>query len=359
MLIDIVTSLPPFRVSQKFAADKLKVIMGNNPLIGKMIDAIAAYSGIEYRYTVIANGDNSLKEKFYFDDGNYRMPDTKRRMQEYEFWSKTLSVQAVNNIISRNEIDVNEIGKIITISCTGFFAPGLDYEIIKQLSLSPCIKRTNIGFMGCAAAVTGLNNVLEAIKCNPEENVLMVAVELCSLHLQHTQTKDNILANMLFADGCAAAFFSNKKVDNKIVLEILKTHTILFNNTAEYMTWKIGSHGFEMTLSSELPKIILKDTCPALRRFLEENNIDIESIKHWALHPGGRAIIDSMQKGLNLSDEQTAPSRKVLRNYGNMSSPSIPFVLKELLTKIKKDDLCCAVAFEPGLTMEIALMKGI
>ncbi|MFA3783571.1 type III polyketide synthase [Melioribacteraceae bacterium 4301-Me] len=359
MLIDIETALPPFRVSQKFAAEKLKIVMGNNPVVSRMIDAISVNSGIEYRYTVVANADNSLRDKFYFDNDKYLMQDTKARMHEYEFWSKTLSIKAVDSIISKNKIDVNNIGKIVTVSCTGFFAPGIDCEIIKHFSLPTNIKRTNIGFMGCAAAITGFNSVFDTIKCKPSESVLMIAVELCSLHLQNTPTKDNLLASMLFADGCAAAFFSNNKVDNKTAVKIIKTHTMLFDSTAEYMGWKIGNYGFEMILSNELPKLIFEYACPSLCEFLKENNIDLKSIKHWALHPGGRAIIDSLQKGLNLTDEQTEPSRKILRDYGNMSSPSILFVLKELLNKIKKDELCCAVAFGPGLTMEVALMKGV
>jgi predicted naringenin-chalcone synthase len=143
-------------------------------------------------------------------------------------------------------------------------------------------------------------------------------------------------------------------------LDLIKTESILFKNSEKYMGWKIGNFGFEMMLSSELPRIILSEAVPALINILEQNGIILNDVKHWALHPGGRAILDSLQSGLKLSDEKLNSSRTVLKRYGNLSSASILFVLKELLSEgnIKKDELCCAVAFGPGLTMEVAILKG-
>ena len=143
--------------------------------------------------------------------------------------------------------------------------------------------------------------------------------------------------------------------------KMLSTSSFLFDNSSTFMGWKIGNFGFEMTLSPELPKIILESAIPALENILRTANIKKDDIKHWALHPGGRAILDSLQKGLSLTEEQMQPSRKVLRNYGNMSSASILFVLKEIMDSqiVKPDEYCCAVAFGPGLTMEVALLKGV
>jgi predicted naringenin-chalcone synthase len=189
---------------------------------------------------------------------------------------------------------------------------------------------------------------------------LLVAVELCSLHLQTEPTRDNILSNMIFADGCAAALFSRDPVLSPR-LDLLFTASYLFPQSSGFMGWKIGNTGFEMMLSSELPRIIEQEAAPALERILKEQGIERSSVRHWALHPGGSAILDALQSGLRLEDHDMAPSRAVLRHHGNMSSPSILFVLKELLDtrRIAPAEVVCAVAFGPGLTMEVTVMKGV
>src|SRR3989339_1402306 len=364
MLIDIATASPPYKVSQTAASEELKKRMGARPAVSRMIDAASAHSGIESRYIVMPDAELNAENKFYSVNGEYVSPDTERRMKEYEHWSKKLTANAVGDLIKKNNVDPKSIDRLITISCTGFFAPGLDYHLIQEFQIPHNVKRTNIGFMGCAASLIGFNSVIEAMNSadGNSSNTLLVSVELCSLHLQTEPTRDNILANMIFADGAAAALFSNSaSLKSKTQLKIISTKSILFDDSAEFMGWKIGDFGFEMMLSTELPRIILERAVPALEKMLDELGIKKEEIKHWALHPGGRAILDSLQKGLELTDEETKPSRDVLKNFGNMSSASILFVLKEILQTraIKKNDLCCAVAFGPGLTMEVALLKGV
>jgi predicted naringenin-chalcone synthase len=310
---------------------------------------------------VIPDAETNPGDKFYSNNGKYVSPDTEKRMVEYERWSKNLAGSAVEKLFDKTGFVPRDINKIITVSCTGFYAPGLDYYLINEFSLPLQIKRTNIGFMGCAASLIGFGAVLEAMNSDGNKNVLLVSTEICSLHLQTEPTRDNILANMIFADGAAAALFSNSPdYAREAKLQLIKTDSILFENSSGFMGWKIGNFGFEMILSSELPKIIFNKAVPALKDILQRQGIDAASVKHWALHPGGRAILDSLQKGLNLSDDQMKASRAVLRSYGNLSSASILFVLKELLRSgdINKDELCCAVAFGPGLTMEVALLRG-
>ncbi len=361
MLIDIATASPPYKVVQSFAADELKKRMGGTSAISRMIDMAASLSGIDHRFFVIQDGDENSTEKLFTKDGKYFSPDTKTRMTEYEKWAVELTKKAVSELAKKNKIDFSSIDRLITISCTGFFAPGLDYELIKEFNISPSVKRTNIGFMGCAASLVGINSVWEAMNQNHIENVLMVSVELCSLHLQTEPTRDNILANMIFADGAAAAFFSKSNLSDKRKLEIQFAESFLFEDSAKFMGWKIGNNGFEMMLSSELPKIILNSAAPRAKEILKQKGIDIQNIKHWALHPGGRAILDSLQNGLELSDEQLKSSREVLRNYGNLSSVSILFVLKNILenSALQKNDYLCAIAFGPGLTMELVLFKVV
>lgn len=364
MLVDIAVASPPYKVLQTKAAEELKKRMTDRPAIARLIDTVSIHSGIESRYLVIPDAEDSIEDKFFTSGGNYIKPGTKLRMTEYEKWAKLLSVEAVKKLLTNTEFDPGKINRLITISCTGFFAPGLDLHLVNSLNIPLTVKRTNIGFMGCAASIIGFNSVLEAINSanGTETNILLVSVELCSLHLQTEPTKDNILANLIFADGAAAALFtSSSTIKSKGRLKLFATRSIFFKNSSDYMGWKIGDFGFEMILSSELPKIILEQAVPILKKMIEDNGLNTDQIKYWALHPGGRAILDSLQTGLKLNDEEMLPSRTILKNYGNMSSASILFVLKNILTSetILPDEICCAVAFGPGLSMEVALLKGV
>jgi len=359
MLLGIETAHPPFKVDQITAAEKLKQRMATRPAIARLIDAAAQHSGIDSRYIVIPDADDDTTNHFYAVSVNGIAPDTKSRMLEYKKWASELSISAVEKLLASTGISADKINKLITISCTGFYAPGLDYDLIKHLGLKKDIKRTNIGFMGCAASLVGFNTVLDALNSDEDSDILMISVELCSLHLQTEPTRDNILANMIFADGAAAALFTNRNHEpNK--LRIIKTHSMLFENSSSVMGWEIGNTGFLMNLSSDLPKLISEFAVPQIIKFLKDNEISIDEINYWALHPGGRAILDALQNGLCLSEEKMKHSREVLREYGNLSSASILFVLNNLLQnqKIEKDQLCCAVAFGPGLTMEVVILKG-
>ena len=363
MLIDIATASPPYKVTQQKAAYELKKRMADKPVIERLIDMASGHSGIETRYIVIPDAEEDSESKFYSNDGLYINPGTQLRMMEYEKWSKKLAGDAVSKLMTNNNFNPAEINRIITISCTGFFAPGLDYYLMNEFNIPFTARRINIGFMGCAASIIGFNSVFETANSYPgsDSNTLLVSVELCSLHLQTEPSRDNILANMIFADGCAAALFSKSNGTLSPKLEIVSTKSILFKNSFEFMGWKVGDFGFEMILSSELPKIILNEAAPTLRHLLSEAGINPGEIKHWALHPGGRAILDALQNGLSLPEEKMFYSRQVLKKYGNMSSASTLFVLKEILNSgnLMKDDLCCAVAFGPGLTMEVAVLKGV
>ncbi|MGD1045017.1 MAG: type III polyketide synthase [Bacteroidota bacterium] len=362
MLIHISTASPPYKVSQARAAEELKVRMAVRPAIARLIDAASQHSGIDTRYVVVPDGDPSSPRRFYSTDAGAKTPDTKSRMIEYERWTKTLTKDAVGRLLEETHCDPSSVVRLITVSCTGFYAPGIDYYLMNEFHLPASVQRTHIGFMGCAAALVGFTSVLEALRTAESEKstTLLIAVELCSLHLQTEPTRDNILANMIFADGCAVALFSNASVYSPR-LQLMRTHSYLFPNSSEYMGWKIGNFGFEMMLSSELPRIISEEAIPVLRRLFTLNGLDSENIHHWVLHPGGRVILDALQVGLNVSDKEMEPSRTVLKNYGNMSSASILFVMKELLATrtIRKGEDVCAIAFGPGLTMEVAFLKGV
>jgi predicted naringenin-chalcone synthase len=362
MLIQITTASPPHRVSQARATEELKTRMALRPAVGRLIDAASQHSGIDTRYVVVPDGDTASQERFYSTAAGAKTPDTKTRMIEYERWTKTLAKDAVGRLLEETHCNPSSLVRLITVSCTGFYAPGLDYFLMNEFHLPASVQRTHIGFMGCAAALIGFTSVLEALRTFEREKstTLLVVVELCSLHLQTEPTRDNILANMIFADGCAAALFSNASVHTPR-LQLMHTHSHLFPNSSEFMGWKIGNSGFEMMLSSELPRIISEEAIPILNRLFAQNSIDPKKIHHWVLHPGGRAILDALQGGLHVSDADMEPSRAVLRNFGNMSSASILFVMKELLATrtIHEGEDVCAIAFGPGLSMEVAFLKGV
>ncbi len=363
MLIDIATASPPFKVTQAKATEELKARMGVRPAIGRLIEAASAHSGIESRYVVVPDAEPDTERRFYPVANSEVVPDTKTRMNEYERWTKILAREAVSRLLEETHCDPASIRRLITISCTGFYAPGMDYYLMNELHIPTSVQRTHIGFMGCAAALIGFTSVSEALAAAGGEKatVLLVAIELCSLHLQLEPTRDNILANTIFADGCAAALFSRDAAYTPR-LQLTSTRSHLFANSADFMGWKIGNFGFEMLLSSELPRIISDEAIPTLRKILACQGIsNIRYVRHWVLHPGGRAILDAFQNGMQLSDEEMQPSRTVLRKFGNMSSASILFVMKELLDtrQIRSGELVCAVAFGPGLTMEVALLKGV
>jgi len=308
---------------------------------------------------VIADAEPDVQKRFYALTPEGPHPDTASRMASYREWSSRLALEATARLLEQTGTAAESIDRLITVSCTGFSAPNFDQDIVSQLGVSREVKRTHIGFMGCAAAMVGLTSVLEACRAPTPRRVLLVSVELCSLHLQLQPTRDNILANMVFADGCAAALFASGS-GGLGKLQLLETESLLFGDSRELMGWEIGNHGFAMTLSPELPRVILERAVPAAREILRKHHLSPEKIRHWVLHPGGRAILDALQKGLGLSDEQTVPSRAVLCRSGNMSSASVLYVMKEVLdqVRVESDDLICAIGFGPGLSMELALFRG-
>ncbi len=363
MLIDIATAVPPFKITQERATEELVKRMGGRPAIGRMVRMAASRSDINSRYVVLPEAEEHVSEGLFSEHGGYVRPGTKARMELYEQWSKNLSVRAVQDLLNATGTSAEQIHRLITISCTGFVAPGIDYHIIQELNLPRTVRRRHIGFMGCAAALIGLQSIFELDERSPEgSNSVLVSVELCSLHLQTEPTVDNILANILFADGAAAVLLSASRPSHvPRAFKFLHSMSVLFDGSSSLMGWKIGDFGFEMMLSQDLPKTIESEAVPALRRMLERIGISLDQIRHWALHPGGRAILDALQAGLGLADRAMAPSRCILQGFGNMSSATILFVLKNILASgdVEVGDLCCAVAFGPGLTMEVVLLKAV
>jgi predicted naringenin-chalcone synthase len=254
----------------------------------------------------------------------------------------------------------------VTVSCTGFFNPGPDYKIVRALDLNPAVQRYHLGFMGCYAAFPALRAAKSFCEADPDAVVLVVCAELCSLHVRTSNDPDTIMGSALFADGAAAAVVTARTDwDEKPLLQLDHFETVLTPVGEDSMAWNIGDHGFEMVLGNYVPHIIDDHIVGALQPLLardpELGALPYTSIRHWAIHPGGRSILDKVQSRLHLTDEQLVPARETLRNYGNMSSATVLFVLKHILEQDAEDgdERICSMAFGPGLTVETALFTKL
>ena len=360
----IETLLPPHAYTQDYAQDWM-----TERLPGKrarrLIRGIYRHSGIQTRYSVLPDfGPDGTPTLFRQDaSGQLRDPTTEQRNNTYAEWAPELCAQVARNAVAHAEgFQPADITHVITVSCTGFCNPGPDLAVIKGLELPDSVERYHIGFMGCYAAFPALRMARQFCQARREAVVLVVCVELCSLHLQLSEVPDSLLANALFADGAAAALVSARRPAGSTTALALHDFTsALALQGADDMTWSIGNHGFNIRLSTYVPEIIASHIAEIVARCLRDSPWEREDIGIWAVHPGGRAIVDKVQKELELGPAQVADSRTVLNDFGNMSCVTILFVLKRLLAR--KDELAtrpvCAMAFGPGLTIETALLESV
>jgi alpha-pyrone synthase len=324
----------------------------------RKIRTVFRASGIKTRHSVLADyGRQSSFDFFPNTHGLEPFPQTSQRMQVYQQQAIALSVQAVQDAFQTTPLPTDSITHLITVSCTGMYAPGLDIDLIKQLGLKSSVNRTSINFMGCFAAITALKSAYAICQADSNAKVLIVCTELCSLHFQKNFTDDNILANALFADGAAALLVTADS--QHALLSIENFHSDIAHQGAEAMAWSIGDFGFEMRLSSYVPNIVGKGIQALVAGLIARHTH--ETMHHFAIHPGGKKILEEVGNALTLPKEKLEPAYDVLMNYGNMSSPSIVFVLKKLLTmgSVKSGENIIGMAFGPGLTMESFLMKRV
>jgi len=246
----------------------------------------------------------------------------------------------------------SSISHLIVVSCTGFFAPGLDLALAQRLQLAPTVERTVIGFMGCAAAFNGLRTAAHIVRSRPMARVLVVCVELCSLHIQPGAEREHLIAGSLFADGAAACIVGvpHEGTGDAFVLEDFYAQVKPDAHGA--MVWQIGNHGFALQLSPQVPKHLAQIAPAALSHLCSQNEL-----KFWAIHPGGPAIVDQLAEVFNLAPAEVAASRAVLRQFGNVSSATILFVLAEFRAQLQQrssPQTGVAMAFGPGLVIEMA-----
>ena len=417
----IQTVVPPTILIQDEVRDVFAAQPDLSRLAQRLVSTSFNLSGIEKRHTVIEELtlDADAADPRFFDSATQLLlvPSTKVRNELYITEATKLFVEAGRRALDACPgIEAADVTHVVTVSCTGFYAPGPDYMLVRELGLSPATQRYHLGFMGCYASMPALRTAKQFVLADPDAVVLVVSAELCSLHLRSSNDPDTIVASSLFADGAAAGIVSNRPLrPGEVALNLDRFETVITPVGEGDMAWKIGDEGFEMVLSSYVPHIIDEHIEGALAPLFDgdetlagllpveeaEQAAEIEvladvlsqvlaeslvssgagagpgaaaagagssagapadtlstAIAHWAIHPGGRSILDKTEAKLGLTEAQLVPSRETLREYGNMSSTTILFVMKAIMDAPTTEDgqRVCAMAFGPGLTVESGLM---
>lgn len=366
------TAVPPHKIDQTDAARFMAKAHAMDDQEKQRLHALYRASGIKYRHSVIPDYAQEAGYSFFPDNDDMEpFPDIDQRMDLYRRHAITLSYQAAQDCLSQmpKDFPVSAITHLVYVSCTGMYAPGVDIELIDKLGLNTHVQRTAINFMGCYAAFNAIKIADSIVRANPEANVLIVCTELCTLHFQKTKDKDNLLANALFSDGSASVLISGQKMDAVTQLSLEQFYCDLAPEGKQDMAWKIGNFGFEMRLSSYVPAIIKKGIRQLTQNLLsslalatEEELVQEERlpVDYYAIHPGGKSILKVIEEELSIAKNSNSDAYQVLRCFGNMSSPTILFVLKELhkrLTISDNDKSILGLAFGPGLTLESMLLR--
>jgi predicted naringenin-chalcone synthase len=357
--------------------DEVRDVFAAQPGLGRLGQRIVAtsfnVSGIERRHSVLdeLRWDAHPDDPVFFDaeSGELLLPGTKVRNELYAEHATRLYVEAGRAAIEATPgIEASDVTHVITVSCTGFYAPGPDFMIARDLGLNPGVERYHLGFMGCYASIPALRIATQLAKADASAVVLVVSVELCTLHLRASNDPDTIVASSLFADGAGSGIVTARPTEpGEKAFDLDRFATRITPVGEGDMAWKIGDHGFEMVLSNAIPAIIDDHITGALEPLFEHDDAlaaalagdgSSEAIEHWAIHPGGRSILDKVESRLGLSEAQLVPARETLRDYGNMSSATVLFVLRNILHSdaAADGDRVAAMAFGPGLTVESALL---
>lgn len=354
-IISIGTAVPGFRHEQQSIFDFMHRVFALPEAEKRRLRYMYSLGGIDTRYSVIPDYSRPMNEwKFYPRAENLEpFPSLEQRMSWYQKHAAPLSVKATRKCLD-GKIQQSEITHLITVSCTGMSAPGLDLQLMELLDLPGNIDRTSINFMGCYAAIHAMKIAHHICNNEPSATVLVVCTELCTLHFQRDASMDNMASSLLFGDGSAAMLITgNDHILPGIVVEDFYSEVI--PKGKKDMAWELSSSGFLMTLSGYLPELIQEDFQTLVNRALKRKHLDQHDIGEWCIHPGGRKILEAIEKSLGIQKADLEESYQVLRDHGNMSSPTILFVLQKFLNRHlheKEKRKIFGAAFGPGLTME-------
>ena len=354
-IISIATGVPLNKHKQTDLFSYADEVYNNSADDTRKLGFLYRQSGIEFRHSVLADFTEPEETRTFFsaDKEENEVPSIGDRMDIYNRYAADLSVKTIEKCIA-GIIHNKEITHLITVSCTGMSAPGLDLQVMEMMDLPNTIVRTSVNFMGCYAAIHAMK-IADAF-CNSSENanVVVVCTEFCTLHFQKEISVDNMTSSLLFADGCAAILMQGTHAGKGLKLENFYSD-VIFKGKND-MSWQLSPNGFLMTLSGYIPELIKADFEELVATALQKTNRKQIDVTDWCIHPGGKKILQSIAQSLRLEKENFAASYEILNDYGNMSSPTILFVLKKIMDEIiengRENAVVFGAAFGPGLTME-------
>ena len=355
-IVSIGTAVPAYRHAQVDILDFMQRVYAPDEDQRRKLKFLYRQGGINYRYSVIPDYSISANEwQFYSPTENLEpFPTLERRMEWYQQHAAPLSMNAIADCLK--EFKDQEISHIITVSCTGMSAPGLDLELMELMNLPATTNRTSINFMGCYAAIHALKMADAYCRSDKNARVLIVCTELCTLHFQKEASIDNITSSMLFSDGSAAVLVSGN--DEAEGLSINHFYSTVARKGKPDMAWELSSSGFLMTLSAYIADLIEKDFGELVNNALETASLGKEKITDWCIHPGGKKILEAVHKSLAFTNGQLDLCYDVLKDFGNMSSPTVLFVLKKIMDQPGNNGKkIFNAAFGPGLTMETMIVS--
>jgi predicted naringenin-chalcone synthase len=354
------TAVPPHRYAQAESAAIAGAAVGADADQAAILTELYAQTEIASRHTVVPkgaaddliNGTDATKHPFSKRGTDGCGPDTAERMAVYVQEALPLARQAARRALEESGQAPSAITHLVTVSCTGFAAPGFDIGLMKSLELAPTLERTHVGFMGCHGAFNGLRVARAFAESNPNARILLCAAELSSIHYHYTWNPKRLVGNALFADGAAAVVGGAADA----AWQVAANGSCLFANSEHAMTWTIGNHGFDMMLSAKVPNLIAEHLRPWLEAWLRTEGLSIADVSSWAIHPGGPRILTAVESALGVDRSLTWASREVLTRFGNMSSATVLFILQRLRAADARRP-CVALGFGPGLAAEAALIR--
>jgi alpha-pyrone synthase len=355
------TANPVYKCEQLVAADLISTTLNLKPAERRLLKSVYKATGIEYRHSVLSDFCQIYgRSESAPDDYNGLLATTAERMKIYKDNALQLAITAIENCIANlTDFSFAQITHLITVSCTGMYAPGIDIEIVQQLKLNSSVKRTMINFMGCYGAFNALKVADDICLANPDAKVLVICLELCTIHFPRNIDKETIVSSAVFADGAAAVLIESQAKTHKH-FSMEHFHCDLFPQTSSAMAWHIADFGFDIVLSSYVAELIQAGISAFTTNMLQQQQLKLADIDFFAIHPGGKKILEACEESLGISKEQNKYSYNVLKNYGNMSSATVLFVLKEILMDVNYKDNnknIFSCAFGPGLTLESMLLK--
>lgn len=351
------SAVPATSYDQAFVRDTVARWLGaaSDRRLGRLVERVFDRAGIERRHSVLADFAEGAGP--FLDGGRYAAPSTGVRNDIYAREANRLAAEAAERALVGTVRD--RVTHVVTVSCTGFVAPGPDVHLVRALGLRPSVQRTHVGFMGCYGAFPGLRLARAFCEADPDAVVLVVSVELCTLHFDPQTHLDSLLSTALFADGAAAAVVAAAPPEPGRGYALDHFATTLTEHDDE-MAWTIGDRGFRMRLSGAIPRLVSGEVARALEPLWHAVGAGPDQVAAWAVHPGGPAVLDAVEGALCLDGDALAASRAVLASYGNMSSATVLFVLERLRReRADRDGRVAAMAFGPGLTLESAALRFV